>query len=122
MRSSSAATLPKAMTLLSISREIEEIIQKPIYFVLGNHDFYKDSIAKTRQRIAELAAESKHLRYLTAMEVVELSPQTAIIGHDGWADGRFGDYQGTEDHPERPSLDCRTCPVVQVLSTSIKSD
>jgi 3',5'-cyclic-AMP phosphodiesterase len=77
--------------------EIEEVIQEPIYFVLGNHDFYRDSVAKTRQRVAELAAESKFLRYLTAMDVVELSPQTAIIGHDGWADGRFGDYQGTKE-------------------------
>ena len=25
--------------------------------------------------------------------VAELSPQTVIIGHDGWADGRFGDYE-----------------------------
>ena len=77
--------------------EIEAVIQKPIYFVLGNHDFYRDSVAKTRQRITELAAEAKHLQYLTAMEVIELSPQTTIIGHDGWADGRFGDYQGTEE-------------------------
>ncbi len=77
--------------------EIEKIIEKPIFFVLGNHDFYKDSIVKTRQRIAELAAESHFLRYLTDLDIVELSPQTAIIGHDGWADGRFGDYQGTEE-------------------------
>ena len=76
--------------------DVEEVIQKPIYFVLGNHDFYRDSVAKTRKRITQLASEAKHLRYLTAMEVVELTPHTAIIGHDGWADGRFGDYQGTE--------------------------
>jgi 3',5'-cyclic-AMP phosphodiesterase len=76
--------------------EVEEVIQKPIYFVLGNHDFYKDSVARTRKRVAELAAESSFLRYLTALNVVELTPQTAIIGHDGWADGRFGDYEGTD--------------------------
>jgi 3',5'-cyclic-AMP phosphodiesterase len=76
--------------------EMDEIIQKPIYFVLGNHDFYKGSISKTRQRVAQVAGEAKHLQYLTAMGVVELTPQTALIGHDGWADGRFGDFQGTE--------------------------
>jgi 3',5'-cyclic-AMP phosphodiesterase len=77
-------------------QEIEEIVQKPIYFVLGNHDFYKDSVARTRKLVAELVAESRFLCYLTALEVVELTPQTAIGGHDGWADGRFGDYEGTE--------------------------
>jgi 3',5'-cyclic-AMP phosphodiesterase len=76
--------------------DMDEIIQKPIYFVLGNHDFYRGSIKETRQQIVRVATETKHLRYLTAMGVIELSPQTAMIGHDGWADGRFGDYQGTE--------------------------
>ena len=30
------------------------------------------------------------------MGFAELSPQTTIIGHDGWADGRLGDFQGTD--------------------------
>jgi predicted MPP superfamily phosphohydrolase len=29
-------------------REMDEVNQKPVYFVLGNHDFYKGSIAQTR--------------------------------------------------------------------------
>jgi len=76
--------------------ELDEVIQKPIYFVLGNHDFYRGSITKTRQRIAQLVSETKHLKCLTTMGITELSPQTAIIGHDGWPDGRLGDFQGTE--------------------------
>ena len=27
---------------------------------------------------------------------MELTPTTAIVGHDGWPDGRFGDYNGTQ--------------------------
>ena len=77
-------------------RELEEIIQKPIYFVLGNHDFYRGSIAKTRLEVAEITRQSKFLTYLTAMRVLELTPNTAIIGHDGWPDGRLGDYENTE--------------------------
>ncbi len=76
--------------------EMDAIIQKPIYFVLGNHDFYKGSIAKTRVEVAEIAQESGHLEYLTAGGVIELTPNTAIIGHDGWADGRFGDYWNSD--------------------------
>ena len=74
-------------------RTIEEIVQKPIYFVLGNHDFYRDSIPQVRRMVAGLAGESKYLNYLTAMQLVQLTPSTAIIGHDGWADARLGDYR-----------------------------
>jgi 3',5'-cyclic-AMP phosphodiesterase len=73
-------------------RRIEEIIQKPIYFVLGNHDFYRGSITQVRRMVADVASESSYLKYLTAMRVVELTPRTAIIGHDGWADASLGDY------------------------------
>jgi predicted MPP superfamily phosphohydrolase len=73
-----------------------DVVKKPIYFVLGNHDFYRDSIAGTRRRIAKLAEETEHLHYLTSLGVVALTKKTAIVGHDGWADGRLGDYDGTQ--------------------------
>ncbi len=74
-------------------RTIAEVLQEPIYFVLGNHDFYRGSIPQVRRIVTGLASESKHLKYLTAMQVVELTASTAIIGHDSWADGRLGDYR-----------------------------
>jgi 3',5'-cyclic-AMP phosphodiesterase len=77
-------------------RKIEEIVQKSIYFVLGNHDFYRGSVSQVRRLAAEVATESKHLKYLTAMSVEQLTPSTAIIGHDGWADGRLGDYDHSD--------------------------
>ncbi len=77
-------------------RKIEEIVQKPIYFVLGNHDFYQGSIPQVRRLATEVADESKHLKYLTAMGVEELTPRTAIVGHDGWADGRLGDLDRSD--------------------------
>jgi len=77
-------------------REMDQIIQKPVYFVLGNHDFYRGSVTKTRLEVAGVAQQSKHLTYLTATGVKELTPATAIVGHDGWADGRLGDYEGSE--------------------------
>ncbi|MFV1964324.1 MAG: metallophosphoesterase [Pirellulaceae bacterium] len=77
-------------------REMEEVLQRPIYFVLGNHDFYRGSIATTREAVARLAAESEFLVYLSATGVVELTPQTALIGHDGWADARLGDFANSD--------------------------
>ncbi len=77
-------------------RRMGDVLDMPVYFVLGNHDFYRGSIPKTRAEVARLAAESERLTYLTAGRVVELSPQTALVGHDGWADGRLGDFWGSK--------------------------
>jgi 3',5'-cyclic AMP phosphodiesterase CpdA len=76
--------------------EMEEILRKPIYFVLGNHDFYRGSIGKTRVEVARYAEQSEYLIYLTATGMIELSPKTAIIGHDGWADARLGDFENSD--------------------------
>ncbi len=67
-------------------------LQLPIYFVLGNHDYYGSSIRSVREHAAALCRESAHLHWLPGSGVVELSEQAALIGHDGWADGRVGDY------------------------------
>ena len=68
----------------------------PVYFVLGNHDFYASSIAAVRRQTAALCGELPVLTYLTAAEVVELSPTLGLVGHDGWADARLGDYENSE--------------------------
>jgi predicted MPP superfamily phosphohydrolase len=69
---------------------LEEQLRLPIYFVLGNHDFYNGSIKQVREISAELSKTSKWLRWLPIEGVVELTANTALIGHDGWADGRLG--------------------------------
>jgi len=69
-----------------------ECLQRPIYFVLGNHDYYRGSIAKVRSWAARAHEQSPWLRWLPAQDTVALTPNTALIGHDGWSDGRFGDF------------------------------
>ncbi|MCC6856985.1 MAG: metallophosphoesterase [Bryobacterales bacterium] len=71
-------------------------VQRPVYFVLGNHDFYGGSIERVRAGAASLAASSPHLHWLSEAGVVELAPDLALVGHDGWADGRCGDYANSE--------------------------
>ena len=68
----------------------------PIYFVLGNHDFYRGTIVGVRQKIENLCTARPKLVWLPRAGVVELTPTTALIGHDGWADGRLGDYWGSD--------------------------
>ena len=65
----------------------------PLYFVLGNHDFYRGSIARVRAAVRALSARSPRLHWLPGSGVVALTPGTALIGHDGWADGGYGNYE-----------------------------
>lgn len=65
------------------------LTERPVYFVLGNHDFDRGSIAGTRRQVDYVVGEG--LVYLSQAGVVELTPNTALVGHDGWADGRLGD-------------------------------
>ena len=65
----------------------------PVYFVLGNHDYYRGSIHRVRSDVAELCATTPSLVWLTNAKVVELTPDVGLIGDDGWADARLGDYE-----------------------------
>lgn len=69
---------------------LEERLQRPIYFVLGNHDFYGGSIRAVREQVSRLCADADRLTWLSSADVIELAPDTGLIGHDSWADGRFG--------------------------------
>lgn len=66
-------------------------LRRPIAFVLGNHDFYRGSIAGVREAIANLCDACPNLRWLPHSGLIPLSETACIIGHDGWADGRHGD-------------------------------
>ena len=71
---------------------LARLLRVPVYFVLGNHDYYYGSIEIVRQRIEALCAREPSLVYLSAANVATLSPQVGLVGHDGWADGRLADY------------------------------
>jgi Icc-related predicted phosphoesterase len=77
-------------------RLLADKLERPIYFVLGNHDFYFGSIARVRGEAAELTRRSEWLRYLPCCGIVELTENTCLIGHDAWGDGRIGDYAGSQ--------------------------
>lgn len=84
--------IAEAPTLDTRLREMQQSIEKPIYFVLGNHDFYYSSVPQVRRSIAKLCDAHPYLTYLSGNGIVELTKTTALVGHDGWGDGRFGNY------------------------------
>lgn len=72
---------------------LEDELCRPIYFVLGNHDYYNGSIVGVQSAIKEFCDGSEWLHGLPAAGVVELTKETGLIGIDSWADGRLGNYQ-----------------------------
>ena len=84
--------IAEAPTLERCLGFIEKALACPIYFVLGNHDFYRGSIASVRAEVRRLVRERPRLHWLNDAGVLPLTDNAALIGHDGWADGRHGDF------------------------------
>jgi 3',5'-cyclic AMP phosphodiesterase CpdA len=77
-------------------RELAAQLAKPVYFVLGNHDFYRSSIPAVREDLGRLCKAVPNLSWLPTAGVVSLSDRTALVGHDGWGDGGYGDVANTQ--------------------------
>lgn len=71
-------------------KDFDETFSFPIYFVLGNHDFYWSSFAKVEKNIRNLVKNSQNLKWLTESKLIALNENTAIIGVEGWGDGKNG--------------------------------
>jgi predicted phosphohydrolase len=72
-------------------RDMERLIHLPIYFVLGNHDYYGSSIVDVRARMGGLGVPG--VSWLCQEGIVALSTSTALVGNGGWADATLGDFE-----------------------------
>jgi 3',5'-cyclic-AMP phosphodiesterase len=70
-------------------------LDRPLYFVIGNHDCYQGTILGVRQAAAQVSEVDARIRWLPIQGVVELAEDTALVGVDGWADARLGDPLGS---------------------------
>jgi predicted phosphohydrolase len=70
---------------------LESVFQKPIYFVLGNHDYYGSNIGIVRRRVANLCNSSSYLKYISNVPYIKLDDGVNLVGHDGWYDAQNGD-------------------------------
>lgn len=84
--------IAESKSLEQASRGFAEGLDKPVYFVLGNHDYYSGSTEGTRTVARRLDG---NLRWLDSAGVVQLSKETALVGHEGWYDAQYGDPMGS---------------------------
>jgi predicted MPP superfamily phosphohydrolase len=77
-------------------KQLESSLNKPIYFVMGNHDYYFSNILETRRKVTEACRYLSFSKYLGAMPYVKLNNSTVLIGSDGWYDGINGNVADSE--------------------------
>ena len=72
-------------------RELGRVLApRPVYFVLGNHDFYCASFSEIDRAVASVTADQVNLRHLGRGEIIALGAGKGLIGHRGWSDARAG--------------------------------
>jgi Icc-related predicted phosphoesterase len=84
----------EADTVVAYLREMRVGLGTPIYFVLGNHDYYGASLRAVHERVR--TAQGEGLVWLTDAGVVWPQEGMALVGEGGWGDARLGDPWGSE--------------------------
>lgn len=84
--------IAEATSVCNILNEFSEYTNKNIYFVLGNHDYYDGGVTSVREKIVALCSQNSKLVWLGKPEIIQLNKNTLLLGHDGWADARYGDF------------------------------
>jgi len=86
------AEAPNVVSLLS---EMTDYVKRPVYFILGNHDYYRGQVNKVREEMIDLTNSHDKLFWLPVSGIQVLVDKVILLGQDGWADGRIGDYQNS---------------------------
>jgi 3',5'-cyclic AMP phosphodiesterase CpdA len=105
--------IAEAPTVIGYLERLDKALPFPVWFVLGNHDFYRGRITATRRAVSAFCKQATRVRYLTVSRVISLSPKTALVGHDSWADGRCGSFLAS-------SIDMSDYHLIQDLTCNSK--
>jgi len=85
--------IAEATSIESILTEMVRCLNMPIYFILGNHDYYGGQVAHVRDKMKVLSKQEANVFWLPEIGYHALSDDVILVGQDGWADGRYGDYR-----------------------------
>lgn len=56
--------IAEAPTISDILEEMDQHISKPIYFVLGNHDYYQSSVENVKKTVSQLSQANPSVNWL----------------------------------------------------------
>lgn len=84
--------IAEAPCIKELLQELSRFIKKPVYFVLGNHDYYRGQVSEVQSDMTDLTKSDEFLFWLPASGPLRLNDNTFLVGQDGWADGRLGNY------------------------------
>jgi len=87
--------IAEAHNVCNLLQEFSDYLQKSIFFVLGNHDYYRGNVEEVRKAISQLCESNPYLKWLNQPVTVALNDTTVLLGVDGWADARYGDYDNS---------------------------
>lgn len=73
---------------------------RPLYFLTGNHDYYRSTIRDVEIEVEGLCKSTRNLHYLDGRQVFKLADGIGLLGHRSWPDARAGD--GLETEIENP--------------------
>jgi predicted phosphohydrolase len=73
----------------------EACYPRPLYFLLGNHDYYGGDFDGVASDVQSLCGAIGNLHHLDGSDVIQLSDKIGLLGHGGWADARAGDGMET---------------------------
>lgn len=78
-------------TLFSDLAFIGKRIGRPLYFVLGNHDYHWAlSLDEVHRKVRAVCEKYKNLIWMTDAGVISLTDEVAVVGTEGWYDVRVG--------------------------------
>ena len=81
--------IAESSTIYDMLGVLSGAYQRPIYFVLGNHDFYGATMKTTKERVLDVchATPPGILNWTSSRLFTHLKDQTGIVGCDGLYDG-----------------------------------
>jgi len=77
----------------SVERTLKDLVagfSHPVYFVLGNHDYYRGSFQLVDRAVATTCRATEGLHWLHH-EVVPFADAVMLVGINGWYDAAYGD-------------------------------
>jgi predicted phosphohydrolase len=108
--------ISEGFSFLSDLEFLGKRIGRPLYFIMGNHEYLGSSFAKVHQGVRELTAKYKNLIWMTEAGIVPLNEETCVIGSEGWYSAQIGnteylkftfDWWMIEDFRKLPNMRAR---------------